>query len=143
MPKLKKKSKPSFVFDTYVLLALLYKETPYQSVVDYLTQAAAHEITLLFNEINVGELYYRVWKDQGKEMAEKALLIISQLPLTYVAIDRAFILAAATWKAQYPISYADAFAAQTAYMFKCPLITNDPEFDAVSGIKIIKLGLTI
>lgn len=140
MPRLKKESKPSFVFDTYVLLTLLYEESNHQSVVDYLTKAASEEIILLFNEVNLGEMYYRVWKDQGKEIAEKALLTTSQLPLQYVSIDRTFILAAASWKAQYPISYADAFALHTAFMFHCPLITNDREFDKVKGIEIMKPG---
>jgi ribonuclease VapC len=38
------------------------------------------------------------------------------------------VLAAAALKAQYPIAYADAFAAQLARELSLPLLTSDPEF---------------
>ena len=41
--------------------------------------------------------------------------------------DRALILEAARIKADYPMSYADAFAAATAIQLGAPLWTGDPE----------------
>ena len=140
MPKLTTKNNPTFVLDTFALLAVLYEENDFAEVVSYLDHATQKKSRLLFNEINLGELYYRVWKDQGKEAAEKAYLHVSQLPLEFITVNRAFILAASTWKAQYRISYADAFVVETAQRNNCAILTGDPEFDTIPMLKIIRLG---
>jgi ribonuclease VapC len=41
------------------------------------------------------------------------------------------ILAAARLKAEYPISYADAFAASLALELGASLVTGDPEFKTI------------
>lgn len=128
------------VLDTFALISLLYEEPGYETLLPYFTQAQDGKLTLLLNEVNLGELYYRIWKDQGKETAEKGLTTVTQLPLTLVAVDQEFILSAASWKAQYPISYADAFVVETAYRHECPLMTGDPEFETVKGIEILRMG---
>jgi len=44
-------------------------------------------------------------------------------------------------KAQYPISYADAFCIELAKDMNLPVITDDPEFESVGNIiKIIPLS---
>lgn len=127
------------VLDTFALISLLYEEPGYETLLPYLTRAQAGKLTLLLNEINLGELYYRIWKDQDKETAEIGLTTVTQLPLNYVAVDQEFILSAASWKAQYPISYADAFVVETAHRYNCPLVSGDPEFTSIPDHKIILL----
>lgn len=140
MPKLPKTNKQVLVLDTFALLCLFYKQTGYTSVENYLNQAKQNKIILLFNEVNLGEIYYRIWKNQGQDFAQKTLTLIHRLPIEIVSVDREFILAAASWKAQYKISYADSFVVETAFRKKCPILTGDPEFDTVAGLKIIRLG---
>ena len=54
---------------------------------------------------------------------------IKAFPLNLVQhIDDKLLLMAATLKANYPISYADSFAAALAKINKCALLTGDPEF---------------
>lgn len=138
MPKSKEGNK-LFVFDTSALFTLFYEESDHVKVASYLQKALKKEVTLLFNEISIGEIYYRTWKDKNKEAADVALSTLFQLPLNFVPVDRAFILASATWKAKYPISYADAFVVETAYRNKCPVITGDPEFETIDEIELVKL----
>jgi len=38
-----------------------------------------------------------------------------------------------SWRRRYPIAYADAFAAATAEVERCPLLTGDPEFEALEN----------
>jgi len=44
------------------------------------------------------------------------------------------VLAAAKMKAQFPISYADAFAISTALRAQAVVVTGDPEFHAVAHL---------
>ena len=54
---------------------------------------------------------------------------IKAFPLNLVQhIDDKLLLMAATLKANYPISYADSFAAALAKINNCALLTGDPEF---------------
>lgn len=37
-------------------------------------------------------------------------------------------------KAQYPIAYADAFAATTVQLLEVPVVTGDPEFRRLEAV---------
>jgi predicted nucleic acid-binding protein len=39
---------------------------------------------------------------------------------------------ACSFKAAYPVSYADSFAAALAEVNNCPLLTGDPEFEPLA-----------
>ena len=129
----------NITFDTFAVLSVIFKESGQSLVEGYLQKASRFEIEIFLNEINLGEIYYRIWKHHAKNNANGALKLIQLWPLTLVSIDQQFILAAATWKAQYKISYADAFCIETAHRHRCPVLTGDPEFSPIKGIKIIKL----
>lgn len=139
MPKLPGVNKKHVVFDTLAILTTLFKEPGYESVNAYLKAAERKKLEILFNEISLGEAYYRVWKNNGREAADEGLNQITHFPLTLIPVDKAFILAAASWKGQYAISYADSFVVETAIRNNCPIITNDPEFEAVKEVEIIKI----
>ena len=62
------------------------------------------------------------------------------LPITIEAPDADDIWNAALLKAQYPISYADAFAAALAQKYACPLVTGDPEFRSIGLLDIDWIG---
>ena len=46
------------------------------------------------------------------------------------------IWSAASLKGQYPIAYADAFAAALAIKYRCPLVTGDPELRRVDSLDL-------
>jgi ribonuclease VapC len=50
-----------------------------------------------------------------------------------IEAGKARALAAAEIKAQYPLSYADAFAVAAAMEFSAAIVTGDPEFKAVES----------
>ena len=64
-------------------------------------------------------------------LAQQTLAVIEQLPLNYLEATRARVLAAAHLKANYPISYAAAFAVAAAQEFQATVVTGDPEFAKV------------
>lgn len=90
--------------------------------------------------INVGEVYYFLWKHQDQSLADDWRRSSAALPITIEVPTEDEIWEAASLKGQYRISYADAFAAALAQKHHCPLITGDPEFQSVSGLQLEWIG---
>lgn len=78
--------------------------------------------------INIGEVHYTMVKRSSKESAEEFLALLPALPIRCVMPTAEDVMSAARLKAQYPISYADAFAAGLAIKHSLPVLTGDPEF---------------
>jgi ribonuclease VapC len=87
------------------------------------------------NRINLGEVHYKTIRVLGPEGAKDFMENFLRLPITIVLPDEALIWKAAELKAQYPISYADCFAAATALIYNADLLTGDPEFKKM--IKVV------
>lgn len=126
-----------FVFDTFALIAFLQKEPGGKKVEKILSRAEEEKCTIYLNEINLGEVYYRTWKDKGEEIAKKALSLCLTLPIFFISANRDFILKAAEIKAKHKVSYADAFCVETARQKQCPIMTGDPEFLEIPDVKIV------
>ncbi|HBK53592.1 MAG TPA: VapC toxin family PIN domain ribonuclease, partial [Syntrophomonas wolfei] len=97
------------------------------------------KIKLYMTWINVGEVYYRVWREYGKIEAERVLDILSAWPLEILVADSELTIAAAAVKAQNKLAYADAFAIGAAILKQAELVTGDPEIKMASQ----KLGFIL
>jgi ribonuclease VapC len=86
------------------------------------------------NEINVGEVFYIIAKARSLEKAEDFLHRLATLPIQPVSNTFPDVLEAARVKAQFPLSYADAFAVSTALRSQAIVITGDPEFHTVEHL---------
>lgn len=127
---------PNKILDSWAVLALLQEEEPAAQVVaKTLLEAEQKRCKLLMSWINAGEIYYTIGKRHGLQVAQQCLDDISSLPITLNTPNKTQILAAATIKAQYALSYADAFAVALAQEHTATLLTGDKE--------IIRLGSTI
>lgn len=73
--------KKSFVLDASALIAFLGDERGAEKVEEILRRAAENKIFLYMNKINVLEVYYGVYREDGKKKAEGTLLRIQNLPL--------------------------------------------------------------
>jgi ribonuclease VapC len=126
-----------YLFDAWAFLALLQKEEPAASRVRKLLQEGLDQKADLFiSIINVGEIYYRIGKEKGRNEAEEILKTIYRLPLTIRPATDKTVLAA--FKMDYAISYADAFAAAEAKQLGAILVTGDPELFQLQGVITIK-----
>jgi len=100
-------------------------------------KALRNEVSLHMSIINLGELFYMACKKLGRT---KTLLIVSDaksLPINIVSVTDSQVWSAAELKANFNISYADAFAASLAQSLEASVVTGDPEFkDIQNGIKI-------
>jgi ribonuclease VapC len=90
--------------------------------------------------INVGEVYYYLRKQHSTSLADFWLESSRTLPATIDVPSADDIWSAALLKAQFPIAYADAFAAALAQKYNCPLVTGDPEFRFVKDLELDWIG---
>ncbi len=91
------------------------------------------------NEFNVGEIYSILLRNRGKPPADEFLNnILPSLPIFVVSNTFESIIEAAEIKAQYPMSYADAFAVSTAIRMDAAVMTGDPEFKAVENLVTVE-----
>jgi predicted nucleic acid-binding protein len=121
-------NKPKYILDSYALLAYFQAEPSGAKVRDILKEAAAGASAASLSIISLGEIYYIVARKRGEEEAGAITEAISRLPVGLVDATKERVLAAARVKAQYPISYADAFVVATAIEFMATIVTGDPEF---------------
>jgi len=130
----------SFVFDSYALIGYLENESFSNQIEEILEKAKKGHSRLYLHIIHLGEVYYITLREQGQDLADLAFSRIKAFPVNLVQhIDDKLLLMAATLKANYPISYADSFAAALAKINKCPLLTGDPEFKILEKQGIITI----
>lgn len=123
-----------FVVDSLVIIAYLRQEKGYLKFKRLLRQVRSEKIKLFLCWLNLGEVYYHVWRKKGKEAAQKTLSLVRQMPMELVSVSDELVLQAAEIKAQYPIALADCFVAALARNEGIPILTADPEFKKLEGL---------
>lgn len=121
----------TYVLDSFAILALLNGEQGSDVVADVLKKTETNEVKTLMPWINVGEVAYIVERRSGAGQVYQVLGNLETTKIDFVDADRTLTLAAAHLKVQYPLSYADAFAAALTMLEKGILLTGDPEFRAL------------
>lgn len=124
-----------FALDSWAILAYLQAEEPAGSRVRDLLASASDSGTRLYaSAINVGEVYYALWRRNGPVAAGEALSRVRELPVTIVPASWDHVMAAARYKATNRISYADGFVASLAEDLGATVLTGDAELiTALSG----------
>jgi len=126
----KKKS----LLDSFAVLAWIQDERGSQFVEDLLYRARDNEEDVILSIINIGEIYYRCARVRDLSFAEDILERLKLLPVKIYPCPNDLVMAAAEIKAQYPIAYADAFAAATAKRENARIITGDPDFKKIQHL---------
>ncbi|GAB4579742.1 MAG: type II toxin-antitoxin system VapC family toxin [Anaerolineales bacterium] len=124
----------TIILDSFAILAWSRKEAGAFSVRDRLKDAQNNLVRLIFPLINFGEVLYITERTNGLEKAKELQAGLEELPIEILPATRARVLAAAHIKANYPISYADAFVVAAAQEFNATVLTGDPEFQAVKTL---------
>lgn len=84
--------------------------------------------------INVGELYYKVARQENINVAEEARVWLNSFPILFVDVDWPMTRQAASIKATYPLAYADCFAAALAQQLDAALVTAIANSSNCSGL---------
>jgi ribonuclease VapC len=122
------------LLDSYAALTFLKQEPKFNVIKDLLRSARKGHVILLMNQINAGEVFYQVAKQDLSPDLDRFWTWFLQLPITFVSNDFDLVIEAARIKARYPIAYADAFAVATAQREEAIIITGDPDFKHVERI---------
>lgn len=123
-----------FVLDTSALLAFRAREAGADQVEKILRDAKKGRDRALISFVSVTEFYYLMWQRLGASEALKAFLQFKMLPLQIVPSSEDLCLKAGEFKAQHPISLADAFVAATALQEKATIVHKDPDFEVFDPV---------
>jgi PIN domain nuclease of toxin-antitoxin system len=124
-----------FVLDSFAILAMLQKERGWERVKDLLNDAGLGLVDLHMSIINLAEVHYLTLR-RGTNVSQ-TLAAIEALPIRIASADD-YIPRVIELKAQYPIAFADCFAAALAIELGCPLVTSDPEFRKLEKILTVE-----
>lgn len=126
--------KPVYLLDSFALLAFLEDEAGKTRVQELLSLAESHKCRIVMPMINLGEVLYIVERERGLTSAQSVLALVESLPIELLETSRELVLDAAHVKANYALSYADAFSVAAAIQEKAIILTGDPEFEAVKEL---------
>jgi len=122
---------PGSVLDSFALLAYFRDEAGADKVEGLLHKAANEREPLHMTEVNYAEAQYIILRRNGLPAWEAVAERLIALPIKFHPVTRDMADLAARFKASYPISLADAFAAALAKAREAELVTGDREFKAV------------
>lgn len=125
----------TFVLDTFAIVAFFRNENGANDVEKHLLDALNGKCQLYMCSYNAGEVYYSLWRKNGKAIADECLKKLLQFDITIIEPDLQLTFEAATIKATHKLSFADAHAAALALHLNAALITGDKEFNNLKDIK--------
>jgi predicted nucleic acid-binding protein len=129
------------VLDASALMTFYEDRPGAGKVEDLIREALQGSRRLLMSVVNWGEVFYSVWRTNGKEAAQKVAAEIAQLPIEVVDATLELTHLAAQIRAQYRLPYADCFAASLAQQRRADLATADRDFARIE--KQLKILWTV
>jgi uncharacterized protein len=122
-----------YVLDACALIALINNEQGADRVEEVLREALDGSIEVYMNKINVYEIYYGIYREEGRTKADETYTLIQKQPINIINVfnDDVFI-EAARLKLKYKISLADSIVLGEAVVRNAALLSSDHhEFDIV------------
>ena len=129
---------PVYVLDSFAVLSYLSDEPAAATIETVIENAREKTCRVLLSIINLGEILYITERKGGLQRAKDVLALLRQLPIEILPADEQAVFSAAHIKANYPLSYADAFAVAIAQQENGTILTGDPEFQAVETLAPIE-----
>ena len=127
-----------YVLDACSIIAFLKAEPGGDVVKRLLDQSLTDSsLDLLMHRINLLEIYYGFYRDDGKERATEIYNKIKGLPISFYSdVSEELLLESGRLKASYSISLADSIALGFAKLNGAQLVTSDHhEFDTLDAAK--------
>lgn len=129
-----------YALDTSAVSAVLRSEPGSELVEGLLYEARqSQERTILMPFIVLMETEYTSLRYAQRDVVDRWMALVGSWPVEVVESSYNWRRAAAAVKATYRLSLADAWVAALALLRDAELVHKDPEFDAVSGLKALRL----
>jgi len=129
---------PIYILDSFALLAYLTDEPSAARIEKLIDDAKKEKCRLFLPLINLGEILYIIERRGSVTKAQDALVLLRQLPIEILPADEQAVFSAAHIKANYTLSYADAFIVAAAQKEGAIVLTSDPEFKSVKELITIE-----
>jgi len=129
---------PIFILDSFALMAYLTDEPSAARIEKLIEDAKEENCHLFLPLVNLGEILYITERRGGVAKAQDTLALLRQLPVEILPADEQAVLSAAHIKANYILSYADAFVVASAQREGAIVLTSDPEFQSVKELIAIE-----
>lgn len=126
----------TWVLDASAILRYTDQEPGHKRVRELFKQAAKGEAELLLSAVNWGEIVGALYKRVGMMRARTIAGSLAVLPINIAPVDAAHAEAAAIFKCDFKVPYADAFAGALTLAHSAPprratLLTADFDFKSV------------
>lgn len=129
---------PVLILDSFALLAYLTDEPSAARIEQLIKDAKEENCHLFLPLINLGEILYITERRGGVAKAQDTLALLRQLPIEILPADEQAVFSAAHIKANFTLSYADAFVVAAAQKEGAIVLTSDPEFQSVKDLIAIE-----
>ena len=131
-PGVSRAGRRRYVLDANALLGFF--EARYgaaQKIRRLFDEARRQDQPLLMSAVTWGEVFYIEWRWHGEAGARRAEVVLQELPIVVIGVDRERASRAGGLKQKHSLGFADAFAAELAIERGAWLVTADPEFSKV------------
>jgi len=128
-----------YVLDTSAVLTILNEEPGAKMVVDILEDARSAKAVVYLPFMALMELEYLGLRKHGREKTQQVLNLVEAWPVQIEHSTDEWRHEAARVKATTALSVADAWICSLARLVDAELVHKDPEYDAVVGLKTLRL----
>lgn len=128
-----------YVLDTSAVLTILNEEKGAKMVLDILEAARSDKAMVYLPFMALMELEYLGLRRHGREKTRQVLNLVEAWPVRIEHSTDEWRHEAAHAKATTSLSVADAWICSLACLLDAELVHKDPEYDAVTGLKALRL----
>lgn len=130
----------TYVMDACAMIAFLANENGAEKVDEIIAMADKGDCFLYMNKLNLLEIYYDIFRKNGKSIANKTLRLIQALPISFNdRLEDKIFKEAGRLKASYRISLADSIVLAEGKTRRATVISADHhEFDVIERMEKIK-----
>lgn len=129
-----------YILDSFALLTYLQDEKGADRIAKLLERAEKQQVKLYMHTVNLGEVYYIVFRKEGELQADSIYGNIKRYPVEFIEqISEEFLLNAARLKGRFSLSFGNSFAIATAQALEGELITGDPDMRVVEQKGLVKI----
>jgi len=122
-------SAKTYVLDANAVLDYVQDGPGAATMERVLREAFRGDAVLMISVINLGEVFYWLWRNKGEKKARQTLDDVTLLPLQIIPVDLPQALKAGELKALHKIPYADGIAAALAVARNATIVTSDRDFE--------------
>jgi predicted nucleic acid-binding protein len=119
----------AYVLDANAVLDYVQDGPGAGTVEHLLRDALRSNAALMISVVNLGEVFYWLWRSKGEQKARQTINDLALLPVQMIPVDLALALKAGELKALHKIPYVDGIAAALAVAQNAALVTSDRDFE--------------